>query len=361
MMPSSSPQSQSQSQSLKRKQPSQQPSISSFFTRATPGASSAASSSTTTAKKAKDSGDKRETGKDADNKKSATPDITNENPEEDNEDEEDEDVVLPAQKRARINGYKAPTTSRPRTVEEKKKAPETTVENGHEDAMDTAPVEVEERGRSNQPTSSAGRADKFRFGSSPQRDDLDGTDLERQKREKERLHEKFVKRLGGADCTIGIGRRGAADEDSAVAGEDAEGDEDEEPAPPPSKAKGGKKGGGKLTPMEKQVIEIKRKHMDTVLVVEVGYKFRFFGEDAKIAAKELSIVCIPGKFRFDERTCLYSLPPLYDTRVKALRNCNSSMDANSFLVFPQILQKHTWTALHQLPFPCTDYTFMSSV
>jgi DNA mismatch repair ATPase MutS len=41
--------------------------------------------------------------------------------------------------------------------------------------------------------------------------------------------------------------------------------------------------------------------MDTVLVVEVGYKFRFFGEDARIAAKELSIVCIPGKFRYDER------------------------------------------------------------
>ncbi len=62
-----------------------------------------------------------------------------------------------------------------------------------------------------------------------------------------------------------------------------------------------KKGGSKLTPMERQVLEIKRSHIDTVLVVEVGYKFRFFGEDARIAAKELSIVCIPGKFRFDER------------------------------------------------------------
>jgi hypothetical protein len=53
--------------------------------------------------------------------------------------------------------------------------------------------------------------------------------------------------------------------------------------------------------MELQMLEIKRKHMDAILIVEVGYKFKFFGEDARIAAKELGIVCIPGKFRFDER------------------------------------------------------------
>jgi DNA mismatch repair protein MSH3 len=53
--------------------------------------------------------------------------------------------------------------------------------------------------------------------------------------------------------------------------------------------------------MELQVLDIKRKHMDTLLIIEVGYKFRFFGEDARIAAKELGIVCIPGRFRYDER------------------------------------------------------------
>jgi DNA mismatch repair protein MSH3 len=53
--------------------------------------------------------------------------------------------------------------------------------------------------------------------------------------------------------------------------------------------------------MEIQFLEIKRQHMDTLLIMEVGYKFRFFGEDARIAAKELSIVCIPGKMRYDER------------------------------------------------------------
>lgn len=65
--------------------------------------------------------------------------------------------------------------------------------------------------------------------------------------------------------------------------------------------------------MELQFLEIKRKHMDTVLIVEVGYKFRFFGEDARVAAKELSIVCIPGKMRYDER--MYScLMPLIQLR-----------------------------------------------
>ncbi|KAM4054897.1 mutS family protein [Hirsutella rhossiliensis] len=79
---------------------------------------------------------------------------------------------------------------------------------------------------------------------------------------------------------------------------DAEADDDESPAPAKLKKKSSKS--GKLTPMETQFLEIKRKHMDTVLIVEVGYKFRFFGEDARIAAKELSIVCIPGKMRYDE-------------------------------------------------------------
>jgi DNA mismatch repair protein MSH3 len=87
------------------------------------------------------------------------------------------------------------------------------------------------------------------------------------------------------------------------AGEDGDDDDedDEEEARPAKKApkKGAKT--GKLTPMELQMLDIKRKHMDTVLIIEVGYKFRFFGEDARVAAKELGIVCIPGRFRYDER------------------------------------------------------------
>ncbi|KAF8963823.1 Mismatch repair protein msh3, partial [Entomortierella lignicola] len=44
-----------------------------------------------------------------------------------------------------------------------------------------------------------------------------------------------------------------------------------------------------LTPLEKQFVEIKDQYPDAILCIEVGYKFRFFGEDAEIASKELCI------------------------------------------------------------------------
>lgn len=123
------------------------------------------------------------------------------------------------------------------------------------------------------------------------------------RRQKEELHRKFVKKLGHPDSMAMIRRRNfQAEDETAAADEDGDGDEAEEEDSSrhkSTKKKGGKT--GKLTPMEIQFLDIKRKHMDTVLIVEVGYKFRFFGEDARIAAKELSIVCIPGKFRYDER------------------------------------------------------------
>jgi DNA mismatch repair protein MSH3 len=37
------------------------------------------------------------------------------------------------------------------------------------------------------------------------------------------------------------------------------------------------------TPLEKQVVELKARHPGILLLIEVGYKFRFFGEDAKVA------------------------------------------------------------------------------
>lgn len=120
-----------------------------------------------------------------------------------------------------------------------------------------------------------------------------------QKRKRQELHRKFVQKLGRPDSML-RNRAGRVDDDAHAAEEDAEDGEEEEP--PPQSTKGKKRGSktGKLTPMEIQYLDIKRKHMDTVLIVEVGYKFKFFGEDARVAAKELSIVCIPGKFRYDE-------------------------------------------------------------
>jgi DNA mismatch repair protein MSH3 len=193
--------------------------------------------------------------------------------------------------------------------------------------------------------SSSQRTDIFKFQSSPavappSKDAEDPEEAER-KKEKEKLHQKFVRKLGGPDCLIGIGRAAAGDQGGAAA-EAEEDDEEDEPAPPPpAKGKGAKKGGSKLTPMEKQVIEIKRKHMDTVLVIEVGYKFRFFGEDARIAAKELGIVCIPGKFRFDERMSS-SAASLHE-------------DYSDYL---QIHRRHTSTALRLPVSLFTDYMYM---
>ena len=148
---------------------------------------------------------------------------------------------------------------------------------------------------------------KYAFASSPVHDEENEEDDEETKRRKAKLHEKFVKRLGRPDSIAEIKRRNwVVNEETAGAeadGDEAEDSEAEAIPKPAAKGKSGastRKGASKLTPMEKQYLDIKRKHLDTILIVEVGYKFKFFGEDARVAAKELSIVCIPGKYRFDE-------------------------------------------------------------
>ncbi|MCJ1251576.1 Mismatch repair protein msh3 [Trapelia coarctata] len=150
------------------------------------------------------------------------------------------------------------------------------------------------------------RTARYLFSSSPVRDEENRDDSEDARLRKERLHQKFVKKLGRPDSIAEIKRRnwqiGEETADDHPDADDDGGLEEEEAFTKLTKKKGttAKKGASKLTPMEKQVLEIKSKNPDTLLVVEVGYKFRFFGEDARTAAKELSIVCIPGKFRYDE-------------------------------------------------------------
>lgn len=169
-----------------------------------------------------------------------------------------------------------------------------------------------------QPPSSA-RAERYLYnGKSAQPADQvdDKNDIE-VKRRNEELHRKFVKKLGHPDA-MAWKRRGAQDDAPAGDEDDVENEDDEdEPSAP---AKGKKKGSkpGKLTPMEVQFLGIKRKHMDTILIVEVGYKFRFFGDDARIAAKELSIVCIPGKMRYDERKYSCAKPLVFAQHVVIL-------------------------------------------
>ncbi|KAH7401823.1 DNA mismatch repair protein MSH3 [Phaeosphaeria sp. MPI-PUGE-AT-0046c] len=152
------------------------------------------------------------------------------------------------------------------------------------------------------------RTSKFLFSSSPVvRDENDAEDdTAAAQKQREKLHEKFVKKLGRPDSFAELRRRNKIITDDNANGEEGEGegeDEEEEPAPKPAKGRKGaatKKAAPKLTPMEVQYLDIKRKNLDTVIVMEVGYKFKFFGEDARTVSKELGIVCIPGKFRYDE-------------------------------------------------------------
>ncbi|KAJ1694446.1 hypothetical protein LUZ63_011144 [Rhynchospora breviuscula] len=43
------------------------------------------------------------------------------------------------------------------------------------------------------------------------------------------------------------------------------------------------------TPLEQQVVELKEKYPDVILMIEVGYRYRFFGHDADVAARVLGI------------------------------------------------------------------------
>lgn len=279
MAPQSSPSSSAPSPSLKRNQPT----ISSFFTQ----------KPTSTPRSSATHKDTDITAVNISKKRPASPEPEAE------ADEDDDDVVAPPAKRARKTGPTPDKQSRKTSP-----PPEKQIKN-------TSPILEKQLQPPTEPVahppsqlSSSQRTDIFKFQSpqaAPPTQDENAEDAQRRK-EKEKMHQKFVRRLGGADCLIGIGRNATAPDAAVEVEEGEEADADDEPAPPPKKGKAtAKKGGSKLTPMERQVIDIKRKNMDTVLVIEVGYKFRFFGEDARTAAKELGIVCIPGKFRFDER------------------------------------------------------------
>ncbi|QSS59776.1 DNA mismatch repair protein msh3 [Histoplasma capsulatum] len=235
----------------------------------------------------------------------------------DEEGDDDYQIILPSRKRIRSNG-EVSTLQRGTLAD---------IDNGHsskgENELQTGIMGSSDSDRAEQPVkikSGSSRTEKFRFSSSslPSSSDPKGNggcdvlyaisadgdaseDGDEEQKRKQALHQKFVKRLGGPDCLpFSVSRVDAGDAEEAE-GAESDAEAEAEIVPVPQKGRGGKKTTtGKLTPMERQIIDIKKKHMDTLLVVEVGYKFRFFGEDARVAAKELSIVCIPGKLRFDE-------------------------------------------------------------
>ncbi|CDK27179.1 unnamed protein product [Kuraishia capsulata CBS 1993] len=55
----------------------------------------------------------------------------------------------------------------------------------------------------------------------------------------------------------------------------------------------------KLTPLEQQFVELKSNNPESVLAIRVGYKYKFFGEDARVVAGLLDIMLLDGKFSID--------------------------------------------------------------
>ncbi|KAF8162946.1 muts domain V-domain-containing protein [Crassisporium funariophilum] len=72
--------------------------------------------------------------------------------------------------------------------------------------------------------------------------------------------------------------------------------------------------GQSYTPLERQILQLKKDNVGTVLMVEVGYKYRVFGDDAKIAAKELGMVA------FNDRNFMVASIPTHrrDVHLKKL-------------------------------------------
>ncbi|KAI9885647.1 MAG: Mismatch repair protein msh3 [Watsoniomyces obsoletus] len=227
------------------------------------------------------------------------------------EDSDESDIVIRSNKRRKRSGEGSEVRPEPESSAE---ANGVLRAGSSDDALPiTEPAPVKRRGTLSERTS------KYLFSSSQsvphdhqegETDEVEPED-DREKQRKEKLHQQFVKKLGQPGSLPGSRNNWAQRDETEGRSPGEDGGEDEDEGEeveelPKIQAKAGKKGtatkskGTKLTPLEKQVIEIKKKHMDTVLVVEVGYKFRFFGEDARIASKELSIFCIPGKLRFDE-------------------------------------------------------------
>ncbi|OAX84519.1 DNA mismatch repair protein MSH3 [Emergomyces africanus] len=304
--------SQSSSQ-LKRKQQS----ISSFFSKKPPASSSSTAATLKDGRVGSGAGNKL--GEVQGALTSELDEDVNGGVANDGEEEEEDEIMLPSRKRIRSNGDVSIVHR-----EQPRAKGKVRVAQGEEmEILDNISSDVERKAVKKQTGSS--QTEKFRFNgsflpsSSDQRKNGDSgvdsvvagvpaaggdvsQDDETERKRKQALHQKFVKRLGGPDCLPSLASGVGAGDDHVAEGVESDAEIEEEVTPAPQKGRGGgkKPTAGKLTPMERQIIDIKKKHMDTVLVVEVGYKFRFFGEDARIAAKELSIVCIPGKFRFDE-------------------------------------------------------------
>ena len=68
-----------------------------------------------------------------------------------------------------------------------------------------------------------------------------------------------------------------------------------------------------MTPLEEQVKKHKAAHPGVLLLIEVGYKFHFYGEDANVASKVLNI------FAYQSRNYLAASVPVVRLHVYVRR------------------------------------------
>lgn len=87
--------------------------------------------------------------------------------------------------------------------------------------------------------------------------------------------------------------------------------------------KGAPREGGSVqyTPLERQILALKEKHRDMILIIEVGYKLKFYGEDARIASQLLNIVRTSAQYAGQLTSVLFPRKAparCHDTRAPAL-------------------------------------------
>ncbi|KAH6839669.1 DNA mismatch repair protein MSH3 [Alternaria rosae] len=126
----------------------------------------------------------------------------------------------------------------------------------------------------------------------------DDEDAAASQKQKERLHEKFVKKLGRPDSFAELRRRNKiiSEDNPNANGEEGDGDEEDEDEPPQKPAKGRRalRQEGKQADADGDTIL--GHQAESIWIPSSSWRLvtvQFFGEDARTASKELGIVCIP--------------------------------------------------------------------
>jgi MutS domain I len=100
------------------------------------------------------------------------------------------------------------------------------------------------------------------------------------------------------------------------------------------------------TPLEQQVVLLKEKYPDFILMVECGYRLRFFGIDAEVAAQKLGI-----QHRMDHNFQVASVPTyrflfVRQTETASLRRLNDKKSSTTFS--REVVARYTPATAHLL-------------